>query len=546
MASAMEKPDDPGGGKVLGQQGSYADRLKTNVKYDQRLKRNVLEIVIEKSEREAEIVLDPATVARVCRSVGLDIDSQVEGYQVQFGRVCILSVWVEKSVSLERFCRVENIMVSKGVMTGSIRPSGRKDVVVTVAGLDFNTPDTLIQEYIVKFGAKLMSPNVMYSKYTEGPFKGKFNGERKYQVDFTEATTNMGTYHFIDGSRIRVFYRGNTKTCGRCHKSSGQCPGDGVARECEEQGGERVHLSDHMRSLWAFINFNPTSFKLPETTEDMAGGGDKPISDVRIPKVIQAPMSEADKGKLVGIRINNFPLEMSEEEILEFLKENVSRDIGVQNLEIIKSGRNSSVSITSGLTSEIILAAMAAIDFKESRKIILEKPLYCRPIRNITPVKTPTAKSPVKSTPANSPPAKSPPAKSPLAKSPPEKIGTKPKIVPQPKIGGVPSKAQAQAIERRLEKEKKKGANKKNKTPTQPIINKYFTPEPPKSEFAKLLEERSRSVQRTPGSTSRSTSSQSPNLRKRNSSELDSPTSPDVTLEMKKNKVVSGIPLKSK
>ena len=50
----MDQPiDDPGGGqhegvREVGQNLSYADRLKTNIKYDQRLKRNILEIVIEK------------------------------------------------------------------------------------------------------------------------------------------------------------------------------------------------------------------------------------------------------------------------------------------------------------------------------------------------------------------------------------------------------------------------------------------------------------------------------------------------------------------
>ena len=229
MAEAASAPVDPGGGlnKV---QPSYADRLKTNIKYDQRLKRNVLQIVIEKNEKEAEIVLDPTTVARVLRSIGIAIDTQMVGYQIQFGRPCILSVWVQQGVNLERFCKMENILVSKGVMTGSIRPAGRKDVIVTVSGLNFNTPDTLMQEYFIKFGGKLMTTSVSYSRFTEGPFKGKFNGERKYQVDFSEATSSMGTYHYIDGSRLRVFYRGNTKTFGRCHQVSGQCRGEGVRK----------------------------------------------------------------------------------------------------------------------------------------------------------------------------------------------------------------------------------------------------------------------------------------------------------------------------
>ena len=74
--------------------------------------------------------------------------------------------------------------MSKGVVTGTIRPAGRRDVIVTVAGVDFDTPDTLIQEYIKKFGGKLMSQDVSYGRYFEGLFIGKIKNERKYQVDF--------------------------------------------------------------------------------------------------------------------------------------------------------------------------------------------------------------------------------------------------------------------------------------------------------------------------------------------------------------------------
>ena len=80
---------------------SYADRLKTNVRHDQRLKRNVLEITIEK-EKEVRIELDPATVARIMHSIGLDIGNQVEGYQIIYGKVCIISVWVVQAESIPR------------------------------------------------------------------------------------------------------------------------------------------------------------------------------------------------------------------------------------------------------------------------------------------------------------------------------------------------------------------------------------------------------------------------------------------------------------
>ena len=122
--------------------------------------------------------------------------------------------------------------------TGTIWPAGRKDVIVTFAGVDFNTPDTLIQEYIMKFGGKMVSQTVTYGRYKQGPFIGKVNNERKYQVDFSDSTMKMGTYHFLDGARIRVSYRGNVQTCGRCHQGQSSCPGGGISKECDIAGGK--------------------------------------------------------------------------------------------------------------------------------------------------------------------------------------------------------------------------------------------------------------------------------------------------------------------
>ena len=69
---------------------SYADRLKTNVRHNHRLQRNVLEIMIEKSDKDVTIELEPATVARIINSIGQDIDNQVEGYQIIYWMVCII------------------------------------------------------------------------------------------------------------------------------------------------------------------------------------------------------------------------------------------------------------------------------------------------------------------------------------------------------------------------------------------------------------------------------------------------------------------------
>ena len=269
---------------------SYADRLKTNIRYDQRLKRNVLDIEIEKLDRENDIVLEQGCVARLLTSIGMNIDTQssnceLVGYQVTYGRVVTLAVWCKAGVNLEKFCRSENIQVSRGIWTRNIRPAGRRDVAVTVAGLNFNTPDSLITGYIEKFGGKLVSQEVIYAKHGDGPLKGFFNGDRKYNVEFSDSAVPMGTYHFLDGAKVRIYYRGNSKTCGRCHGTAGACPGGGFAKDCGANGGQRVDLAEHMRTLWQQVGFKPATFELPaqaDTETEPAGSryeGDIVISE---------------------------------------------------------------------------------------------------------------------------------------------------------------------------------------------------------------------------------------------------------------------------
>ena len=141
-------PGGPGGGShqqpgaAGGQQVSYADRLKTNVKYDQRLKRNVLEITLERTSMEADLVIGNDSIERLFRSIGMDVEHQVEGYQVKYNYgMVMIKVWVVQGVNLEKSCKNENINVGKGLVTGAIRPAGRKDVTVRLAS-ELSSPNT--------------------------------------------------------------------------------------------------------------------------------------------------------------------------------------------------------------------------------------------------------------------------------------------------------------------------------------------------------------------------------------------------------------------
>ena len=113
----------------------------------------------------------------------------------------------------------------------------------------------------------------------------------------------MGTYHFLGGAKIRVFYPGNTKTCGRCHQAPTYCPGGGLAKACGERGGDRVTLFQHMNHLWKKIKYDPDkdySTEVEETDDSYTAPILQQISDESF---------IAQSGEEIGVQTDNIERE---------------------------------------------------------------------------------------------------------------------------------------------------------------------------------------------------------------------------------------------
>ena len=78
-----------------------------------------------------------------------------------------LYVWFKVGVDLNQFCREECYRLTNGVKTGSMKPMDRKEVEVTIKGLNLNTPDTMVMEYLGLFG-KLVKNVAVFVKIKEG------------------------------------------------------------------------------------------------------------------------------------------------------------------------------------------------------------------------------------------------------------------------------------------------------------------------------------------------------------------------------------------
>ena len=89
-----------------------------------------------------------------------------------------------------------------------------------------------------------------------------------------------------------------------------------------------------MRTLWDQIKFDPQTFET-DTLEyddlegpDNIGGDRKVLSTLHFPSKVDRPtLSESEKDKYNVVRIRNFPLNITDEELVNFLKENVDEGI---------------------------------------------------------------------------------------------------------------------------------------------------------------------------------------------------------------------------
>ena len=83
---------------------SYANMLKTNIKFDQRLKRNVLEVHIEKNDKFDQVELGGDTMVRILKSIGMNVTTELEGSFVVYGNTPVIIMLCKADVNLENFC----------------------------------------------------------------------------------------------------------------------------------------------------------------------------------------------------------------------------------------------------------------------------------------------------------------------------------------------------------------------------------------------------------------------------------------------------------
>ena len=180
-------------------------------------------------------------------------------------------ITLHSTVDINRFLfKNESYVVKEGIKTSHIRPAGKKEISVFISGLHPNTKDQAAIKYLSAHGKVSTTDKVVHHVYPGLPgssiLAGKLNGDRSYMV---EVMKPMGSFHIIEGQKVFIRYRGQLKSCARCHKIMLDCPGKGVAKDCT---GDRVLLSAHMEQHWQDVGFVPDTGLINEVDEEPVVG----------------------------------------------------------------------------------------------------------------------------------------------------------------------------------------------------------------------------------------------------------------------------------
>ena len=161
----------------------------------------------------------------------------------------VVEIWLKDNIKASKFSSDMWREICPGFDIVSVHPALSKEVTLLILDLPLNTKDSVVIDYVAKFGGKVSPHPPQFVKAKSGIWSGQPNGDRKYKADFTGQVIPMGTYHFLGGRRVRVIYPGNTRTCGRCHQPPTTCPGDGIASKCREKDGPSIYIHQHMKHL---------------------------------------------------------------------------------------------------------------------------------------------------------------------------------------------------------------------------------------------------------------------------------------------------------
>ena len=356
---------------------SWAERLRSTLPTSWN--KNVLEVVLEKDGRGSFIVSEN-DCARMLKKIGLDMTpgAQVEGIQICPNGRGIILITLKKEVPIDTYCGHDVFEVTNsGIRVVNVKPVGKREVVVHLRNIHPNTMDEGVVNYLNKFG-KVLAKKVVYGVFKEGPLRGFRNGDRSYKMEI-KPNVNIGTYHVLDGQKVTVRYPGQLQTCARCHSTARTCVGKGLARRCEELGGKKVDLSDHILKLWSEIGYSPEKVELCADLNEIHEDEENLVQQEGGFFTPRKGAERGDNDNFTGVSIKSFPKDTEETQIIELLLSSGLPVTDLNEISIKPSGMVTIMNLDNLVCKTLIQ--------KLHMQTFFGRKVYCNGVVQLTPEK---------------------------------------------------------------------------------------------------------------------------------------------------------------
>ena len=172
----------------------------------------------------------------IIRQAGLNID-EVTGKVAKPGYLEVSLI--PGSASAAKALREVHKQVNEKITITSVRERGSNRVVVIKwQEVPFDVLDETLIQYVELFakvekaGRSLRWEVVREEEDPSQEMVGKWSGERSVPVTLNRDITNIPTWHYVGGGRLRLHVPGR-RNCPRCLKTVGECRGGGEWGRCE-------------------------------------------------------------------------------------------------------------------------------------------------------------------------------------------------------------------------------------------------------------------------------------------------------------------------
>ena len=135
--------------------------------------KSILEDNLEKDDKGSFSISD-LDCAKFLKKLGLDMSTggAVDGVQICPGGRGVIFITLKEQEDLNKYCRYDVLdITSTGIRAVMVKPAGKREVVLTLRGVHPSTKDSVVFEYLEKFGS-IGNRRVVYGVFSDGPLRG--------------------------------------------------------------------------------------------------------------------------------------------------------------------------------------------------------------------------------------------------------------------------------------------------------------------------------------------------------------------------------------